>query len=96
MIFMKNSDKFLKNIIYKTRVCLFLILTGVASILIPSRLRAIGKKGKALNRISGGSGRESISVLTCVAADEAFLPPFIIFKGITVQPRWTSEKDFPS
>lgn len=40
--------------------------------------RAIGEKGKALNRVSGGSGRESISVLACVA----FLPPFIVFKGV--------------
>jgi hypothetical protein len=61
----------------------------------PSRLRAIGEKGKALNRVSGGSGRESISVLACVAADGAFLPPFIVFKGVAVQPRWTSAKDFP-
>jgi len=29
----------------------------------PTKLRALGEKGKALNRVSGGSGRESISVL---------------------------------
>jgi len=60
-----------------------------------SRLRAVEEKGKALSRISEGSGRESISVLACVAADGAFLPPFIIFKCVTVQPRWTYDNDFP-
>ncbi|KAK9720646.1 hypothetical protein QE152_g21928 [Popillia japonica] len=33
----------------------------------PSRLRGIGEKGKPLCRISGGSGRESTSVLLCIS-----------------------------
>lgn len=61
----------------------------------PSRVRAIGEKGKSLSRVSGGSGRESTTVLACVAADGSHLPPFILFKGNAVQARWTSEKAYP-
>lgn len=62
----------------------------------PSRLRGIGEKGKPLNRISGGSGRENTTVLLCISANGNFLPPLIIFKGLTgVQPRWISEKCYP-
>lgn len=61
----------------------------------PNRLRAIGAKGKALVRISGGSGRDSTTVLACVAADGSTIPPLIVFKGAGVQARWTSEKAFP-
>ncbi|KAG5880971.1 hypothetical protein JTB14_018700 [Gonioctena quinquepunctata] len=38
----------------------------------PSKIKAIGKRGKILSRISGGSGKESTSVLACVAADGIF------------------------
>lgn len=51
----------------------------------PSRLKAIEEKGKTLSRVTGSSGRESISVLACISADGLYLPPFIIFKGISVQ-----------
>ncbi|KAG5875329.1 hypothetical protein JTB14_018737 [Gonioctena quinquepunctata] len=61
----------------------------------PSRIKAIGEREKTLSGISGGSGRESTSVLACVAADGSFLPPFIIFKGGAVQARWTSPKAYP-
>lgn len=61
----------------------------------PSRLRAIGEKGKPLSRVSGGSGRESTTVLACVAADGSFLPPLIVFKGAGIQARWISEKSYP-
>ncbi|XP_031328129.1 uncharacterized protein LOC116159312 [Photinus pyralis] len=61
----------------------------------PSRLRALGEKGKALCRISGGSGRESTTVLICVSADGFFLPPLIVFKGAAVQARWTSAESYP-
>lgn len=61
----------------------------------PSKLKAIGEKGKALSRISGGSGREHTTVLACISADASFLPPLIVFKGVGVQARWTSDKDFP-
>lgn len=61
----------------------------------PSRIKAIGERGKPLSRVSGGSGRESTSVLACVAADGSVLPPFIIFKGGAVQARWTSPKAYP-
>lgn len=61
----------------------------------PSRLKAIGEKGKALNRISGGSGRESISVLACISAEGSCVPLFIVFKCASVQARWTSEKAYP-
>ncbi|KAJ8966379.1 hypothetical protein NQ314_003555 [Rhamnusium bicolor] len=60
----------------------------------PTRVRAIGEKGKCLSRVSGGSGRESTIVLACIAADGTFLPPFIIYKGAAVQARWISEKCF--
>lgn len=61
----------------------------------PSRLRAIGAKGKPLQRVSGGSGRESTTVLACVGADGSAIPPLIVFKGAAVQARWTSENAFP-
>lgn len=61
----------------------------------PSRLRGIGEKGVALNRVSGGSGRDSTSVLACVSANGAFLPPLIVFKGAGVQARWISEEAYP-
>jgi len=61
----------------------------------PSRLKAIGEGGKTLNRISGGSGRESISVLAWISADGSCVPPFIILKGVSVQARWTWEKAYP-
>lgn len=61
----------------------------------PSRLRAIGEKGKALNRVSGGSGRESTTVLACESARGDFLPPLIVHKGIAVQPRWISSESYP-
>lgn len=61
----------------------------------PYRIRAIGEKGKALCRISGGSGRESTTVLGCVSADGKALPPLIVFKGAGVQARWTSERAYP-
>lgn len=61
----------------------------------PSRIKAIGERGKALSSVSGGSGRESTSVLACVSADGSYLPPFIIFKGGAVQARWTSTKAYP-
>ncbi|KAI4460092.1 hypothetical protein MML48_6g00008638 [Holotrichia oblita] len=58
----------------------------------PSRVRAIGEKGKTVSRVSGGSGRESTTVLACIAANGSYLPPFIAFKGSAVQARWTSEQ----
>ncbi|KAK9703979.1 DDE superfamily endonuclease [Popillia japonica] len=62
----------------------------------PSRLRGIGETGKPLCRISGGSGRETTSVLLCISANGSFLPPLIVFKGKTgVQARWTSENCYP-
>lgn len=61
----------------------------------PSRLRAIGEKGKPLSRVSGGSGRESTTVLLCVAADGSLMPPLIVYKGAAVQARWTSDQSYP-
>lgn len=61
----------------------------------PSRMRGIGEKGKPLTRVSGGSGRESTTVLACVSADGQVLPPLIVFKGAAVQARWTSENSYP-
>lgn len=61
----------------------------------PSRLRAIGEKGKSLSRVSGGSGRESTTVLACVGANASFLPPLIVFKGAGIQARWISERAYP-
>lgn len=61
----------------------------------PRRLKAIGEKGVPLSRVSGGSGRESISVLATVSADGQCLPPLIIFKGVAVQARWTTGNAYP-
>lgn len=61
----------------------------------PTQIRAIGEKGRPLNRIVDGSGRESTTVLACVSANGDFLPPLIVFKGMAVQPRWTSTKQYP-
>lgn len=62
----------------------------------PSRFRGIGEKGKSLSRVSGGSGRESTTVLACASADGSVMPPMILFRGATtVQPRWVSDKAYP-
>lgn len=61
----------------------------------PKRMKAIGEKGKPLIRVSGGSGRESVSVLAAVSADGYHFPPFIVFKGAAVQSRWVSEDAYP-
>ncbi|CAH2005812.1 unnamed protein product [Acanthoscelides obtectus] len=61
----------------------------------PSRIRAIGRKGRPLCRVSGGSGRENTTVLACIGADGSVLPPLVVFKGAAVQPRWVSEKEYP-
>ncbi|XP_039275953.1 uncharacterized protein LOC120349591 [Nilaparvata lugens] len=62
----------------------------------PSRFRGIGEKGKSLCRVSGGSGRESTTVLACASADGSVMPPMVLFKGATtVQPRWVSDKAYP-
>lgn len=52
-------------------------------------------KGKALCRMSGGSGRESTTELASVSADGKALPPLVIFKGAAVQVRWTSNDAYP-
>lgn len=67
--------------------------TGFAS--DPSRLRAIGTKGTPLNRLCDGSGRDSTTVLACVSANGVFLPPLIVFKGVSVQSRWTAQEEYP-
>ena len=54
----------------------------------PSKLRAV-------SRVSGGSGKHSTTVLACISADGAYLPPLIVFKGGAVQDRWTSGESFP-
>ncbi|KAF2881382.1 hypothetical protein ILUMI_14953, partial [Ignelater luminosus] len=59
------------------------------------RIEVIGKRGKPLSRVSGGSGRESTSFLACISADGTPLSPFIIFKRGAVQTRWISTKAYP-
>lgn len=61
----------------------------------PKKLKAIGEKGRPLSRISGGSGRESVSVLATISADGYCLPPLIVFKGVGVQVRWISTNNYP-
>ncbi|XP_039301313.1 uncharacterized protein LOC120356457 [Nilaparvata lugens] len=59
----------------------------------PSHIKAIGEKGSPSVRVSGGSGRESTTVLATVSADGNYLPPFIVSKGLAVQPRWIPTED---
>lgn len=61
----------------------------------PSKMRALGEMGKPLSRVTRGNGRESTTVLSCIAADGTTIPPLIVFKGSAVQERWTSEEGFP-
>lgn len=61
----------------------------------PTRVRAIGQKGSGLNRVCDGSGRESTTVLACISANGKTLPPLIVYKGLAVQPRWTSDQEYP-
>lgn len=61
----------------------------------PSRIKAIRERGSPLVRVSGGSGRNSTTVLGTISADGNYLPPFIVFKGAAVQPRWISNDAFP-
>lgn len=44
------------------------------------KVRAIGVKGKPLNRVSGGSGKQSTTVLSCISTDGKALPPLFVFK----------------
>ncbi|KAG5891017.1 hypothetical protein JTB14_005791 [Gonioctena quinquepunctata] len=60
----------------------------------PKRLKAIGEKDKPLSRISGGSSRESTTILATVSADGYCLHPLIIFKGVAVQ-AGTYDKAYP-
>ncbi|KAF2883244.1 hypothetical protein ILUMI_22929 [Ignelater luminosus] len=55
----------------------------------PSRIKAIGERGKPLSRVSGDSERESTSVLACISFDGSLLPPFMIFKGVVKELRLT-------
>lgn len=61
----------------------------------PKKFKALGEKGKALNRVSGGSGRESTTVLATISAAGKCLPPLIVFKGVAVQARHTSQNAYP-
>lgn len=61
----------------------------------PSKMRAIGKKGEHLTRLSGGSGKDSTTVLACGNALGVGLPPLILFSGKAVQPRWVRKNDYP-
>ncbi|BES92409.1 Hypothetical protein NTJ_05218 [Nesidiocoris tenuis] len=60
----------------------------------PSRMRAVGEKGKALSRVSDGSGRENTTVLACISAGGHVLPPLIVHKGKAVQERWVSAEAY--
>lgn len=61
----------------------------------PSKIKAIGEKGKkSFYRRVGGTGRENISVHCCVSASGNVLPPLIIFKAKgSVQVRWTNNEE---
>lgn len=89
----KLYEKHVLNGENKTRFIFNCDESGFAS--DPSRLKALGEKGKPLNRVSGGSGRDSTTVLLCVSANGFFLPALIIFKGAAVQARWTSSDSYP-
>lgn len=59
----------------------------------PNKVKGIGIKGEALLRVSGGSGRESTTVLACVSADGQKLPPLVVFKACAVQDNWTANEN---
>lgn len=62
----------------------------------PNNLLALGEKGKkSFYRQIGGTGRENISVNSCVTAAGDKVPPHIIFKGQAVQCRWVSKAEYP-
>lgn len=60
-----------------------------------TKCKAIGDKGRPLSRISGGSERDSTTVLACVSTDGSCLPSLVVFKGVGVQARWTSDNAYP-
>ena len=51
----------------------------------PPRLRAPGKKGKPLNRVTRGKRKCKTSVKACAAADGSFSLPLITFEEAAVQ-----------
>ena len=61
----------------------------------PTKTRAVGVKGEALHRISGGSGRNNRTVLACVSAAGERFAPLIVYKGQKLLPSWTSEDAYP-
>ena len=54
--------------------------------------KVLSKKGsKDVHEVSGGSGREFHTILAAGAADGEQLPPFILYKGVNLYARWTSD-----
>ena len=54
--------------------------------------KVLAKRGsKEVHETAGGSGREYHTVLGTVAADGTKLPPYMLYKGINLYLRWTTD-----
>ena len=58
----------------------------------PSKLKVICQMGiKRLCRITGGCGRENITVQGCAPADGQVLPLYVVYSGKTLYLNWTRD-----
>ena len=59
------------------------------------RTKVIAPKGKKASRATATSGREAITVMAGISADQNVLPPFIVFKGKYIMSGWYTSNPFP-
>jgi hypothetical protein len=62
----------------------------------PSRGKVVALTGEHhIHRTTSGSGRESYTVLACIAADGSYLPPLVIFCGKHFYSSWHGINPYP-
>lgn len=57
-----------------------------------SRIKVVGKRGKATHKATSGSGRENITVVLSGNAVGEKLPPLIFYKGKNVWDSWLAKR----
>ena len=59
------------------------------------RSKVIAPKGKKASRTTATSGREAVTVMAGISADQTVLPPFIVFKGKYLMSGWYTPHSYP-
>lgn len=62
----------------------------------PSNTKVVSKKNQAVFRHTHGSGRSNTSILFCVAASGAKMPPFILYKAKNLWDVWMPTEAYPN